>query len=220
MAIQLDPLAIVYSRVPINGEDEVRLLLLHATKATRPADEIHCSLVVCRRDHVFDKYYALSYTWGDSNCHHTITVNGVKGVPVTHNLFAVLKRLRDLDTFQTRTSWVDALCIYQAESVERSLQVQRMREVYHSADRVVIWLGDSNCLENHPAARHLWKASGAGRVCIKSCVKHRRAGGRGYGCTKSSALPDGHRSFVLAGSNLNRSSSKSCCSRCIKSAFT
>ena len=158
MATRLDPLATVYSRVPINAEDGIRLLLLHATKATRPADEIYCSLVVRRREDVFDKYYALSYTWGDSDCHHTITVNGVEGVPVTHNLFAALKRLRDLDTFQTRTSWIDALCINQADSAERSSQVRRMREVYHSADRVVIWLGDSNYLETHPAAGNLWKS--------------------------------------------------------------
>lgn len=146
--VQLDPGAKIYNQLPIDVENEIRLLLLHSG---RPDDKIECSLVVRHREHVFDEYYALSYTWGASEGHRTITVNGVPGVAVTDNLFAALRRVRDL--VRTRTLWVDAVSINQNDSIERSAQVQRMCQVYSSADRVLVWLGDSDDMENIPAAR-------------------------------------------------------------------
>ncbi|KAF4446654.1 hypothetical protein F53441_9695 [Fusarium austroafricanum] len=37
--------------------------------------------------------------------------------------------------------WIDALCINQATTVERSQQVSLMQRIYKEADRVLIWLG-------------------------------------------------------------------------------
>jgi hypothetical protein len=36
--------------------------------------------------------------------------------------------------------WIDALCINQDDTQERSNQVSNMREIYHRAKRVVVWL--------------------------------------------------------------------------------
>jgi hypothetical protein len=55
------------------------------------------------------------------------------------NLFAALQQLRraDDDTYL----WVDAICINQANPVEKSAQVKRMHEIYSKASNVCIWLG-------------------------------------------------------------------------------
>ncbi|KAK3620596.1 hypothetical protein LTR56_023309 [Elasticomyces elasticus] len=67
-------------------------------------------------------YEALSYTWGDS-------WTGKSG------LRSRLKR---------RTLWIDALCIEQANAVERASQVSLMGTIYSSAERVNVWLGMSS----------------------------------------------------------------------------
>lgn len=61
-------------------------------------------------------------------------------VEVTKNLYGVLKRLRYSD--RPRTLWVDALCINQADTTEKSSQVLLMSEIYSSTWRCLIWLGD------------------------------------------------------------------------------
>lgn len=40
--------------------------------------------------------------------------------------------------------WIDAVCVDQENLEERSQQVQRMAEIYKLADRVVVWLGESD----------------------------------------------------------------------------
>lgn len=37
--------------------------------------------------------------------------------------------------------WVDAICISQQDTAERSQQVQLMRRIYGSSDAVIAWLG-------------------------------------------------------------------------------
>lgn len=56
------------------------------------------------------------------------------------NLHAALLHLRYPD--RTRTLWIDAICINQANITERGRQVGMMKDIYRSATRVVIWLGD------------------------------------------------------------------------------
>ena len=59
-------------------------------------------------------------------------------VQVTTNLEAALRvlRARRFDTL-----WIDAVCINQADLVERGLQVTRMGLIYSKAVEVVAWLG-------------------------------------------------------------------------------
>lgn len=41
----------------------------------------------------------------------------------------------------TRVFWIDAICINQREEDEKNKQVIRMGDIFHSASRVVVWLG-------------------------------------------------------------------------------
>lgn len=116
---------------------EIRILELQPSLV--PSSWIYCSL---SKAFVVDPpvYQALSYVWGDSSEKASIRVNG-KPFEVTKNLFAALKRLRRR-TFSILL-WVDAICINQDNIPERNFQVQLMKQVYMHAERVLIWLGES-----------------------------------------------------------------------------
>ncbi|CZT00745.1 hypothetical protein WAI453_009163 [Rhynchosporium graminicola] len=62
------------------------------------------------------------------------------------NLASSLRFLRNKD--KKRVLWIDAICINQADTVERSAQVSRMRDIFSMASRVIVWVGpatqDSN----------------------------------------------------------------------------
>lgn len=85
-------------------------------------------------------YEALSYTWGTENKLQSIIVNGCT-FPVTANLHAALLHLRNHRL--QRTLWVDAICIDQDMSAEKSKQVPLMRMIYAQAQQVVVWLGEA-----------------------------------------------------------------------------
>jgi hypothetical protein len=40
--------------------------------------------------------------------------------------------------------WIDAICINQSDELERSVQVGYMGEIYESARRVVVWVGEAD----------------------------------------------------------------------------
>ncbi|KAJ4288783.1 hypothetical protein N0V88_007319 [Collariella sp. IMI 366227] len=85
-------------------------------------------------------YEAVSYAWGDPTETRPITLENHIWYPITLNLFSALTYLRD------RTNplclWIDSLCINQQDLAERSAQVALMRDIFASASRVSIWLGD------------------------------------------------------------------------------
>lgn len=56
------------------------------------------------------------------------------------NLREALERLRD--PVLERVIWIDAICINQGDTEEKSRQVQVMSMVYAKAIRVVVWLGN------------------------------------------------------------------------------
>ncbi|KAI1413443.1 HET-domain-containing protein [Hypoxylon sp. FL1857] len=86
-------------------------------------------------------FVALSYVWGDQSIRAKIYVDDVP-VSVTASLEGALRKLREHSRIQQGFFvWVDALCINQEDLDERSAQVARMKEIYHNAWRVVIWLG-------------------------------------------------------------------------------
>ena len=86
------------------------------------------------------KHEALSYTWGSQQESRTITLNGRPGFPVTRNLYNALRRLRKKST--SRRLWIDAICINQRDSLEKSRQINLMGRIYSQAAIVRIWLGD------------------------------------------------------------------------------
>lgn len=104
-----------YTPLP-NAVFTVRLMQLEPGDG----DEIHCKL---RNVHLGDarvQYEALSYTWGSQIFQRFLLCEG-KVLPVTQNLYDALKRLRQPD--RPTMLWVDAVCINQEDTQERSHQV-------------------------------------------------------------------------------------------------
>ena len=117
-------------------QNETRVLRL--LPAASMADPLHITLHVENLNEGI-QFEALSYTWGASGSNEEVWV-GYQSLPVTDNLAKALRRLRRVNG--ARTLWIDALCINQADSVERSQQVSIMKDIYCSAHNVVVWLGE------------------------------------------------------------------------------
>lgn len=86
-------------------------------------------------------YEALSYVWGQDTSPRKALINDVE-VTMTANLDCALRNIR----FRRKVSriWVDALCTNQLDTSERGAQIQLMRQIYASADKVLIWLGPAD----------------------------------------------------------------------------
>lgn len=99
-------------------------------------------------------YEALSYAWGGTEKTETIIANG-KALSVTNNLYLALRYLRHEAT--DRILWVDAICIDQDNTKERTHQVMQMAKIYESADSVILWLGQATYATNVAldSVRHL-----------------------------------------------------------------
>ncbi|KAI1141067.1 HET-domain-containing protein [Hypoxylon sp. FL0543] len=132
-----------YRYKPLNADTrEIRMLEIHPAFLT--LSTIKCSLVIASLDKLgddsvpFSFYEALSYTWGDPTGKVTIKLDGCP-FEVTRNLAAALRRLRAKRGY--RYLWVDAICINQADELERNSQVALMGLIYRNAEQVLIWLG-------------------------------------------------------------------------------
>ncbi|KAH6870843.1 heterokaryon incompatibility protein-domain-containing protein [Alternaria rosae] len=94
-------------------------------------------------------YKCLSYTWEDQSETYPIWVN-YQEMPyptsVNYQEMQVGKNLYDFLEVASHISndyfWIDALCINQSDDVEKSLQVQRMGDIYKNAKEVCVWLGN------------------------------------------------------------------------------
>lgn len=127
-------LSFQYGELP-GGKGQFRLIILSpALKIEAPlkAHVLHSSL---------DErpiYNALSYTWGDPNFTFEIYLDDCI-FWITENLDAALRQLRH--NSESRTLWVDAICINQRNTTERNQQVTQMRKIYEQSERVDVWLG-------------------------------------------------------------------------------
>lgn len=143
------PLTKSSSTVPyrvLNKEtDEVRLILLHSGSVEDP---ILCTIAhTSLKAFEIANYEALSYCWGDHRQRQNIKVavtdaagSSDFAMSITLSLYLALLKLRPR-TGPARILWVDSICINQNDLDERSSQVSLMRDVYHNARRVVVWLG-------------------------------------------------------------------------------
>jgi len=110
---------------------DIRLIsLLPGTKS----DEISCRIMhVSLEDN--PSYEAISYTWGNQSLGiGTTTLNGLP-FRITPNLQTALYHLRSEDV--GRVLWIDALCINQLDTKEKTDQVQKMRDIYQGASKVL-----------------------------------------------------------------------------------
>ncbi len=130
----------------VNPTTDIRLVTIEP--ASSDDDDIKCTLKAVTIHNA--RYESLSYAWGNTSIKSTINLDG-KPFEVTINLEQALRSLRR--PADSRTLWIDAICIDQGNLLERSQQVQRMSSIYKTAEQVIIWLGnyheseDENCWE-------------------------------------------------------------------------
>ncbi|KAM3078298.1 hypothetical protein ACMFMG_006186 [Clarireedia jacksonii] len=98
-------------------------------------------------------YTTLSYTWGSPSQAKKITVNG-HAFKVRKNLHAFLEQALKSNEFEDQLEllWVDQICIDQSDIKERNEQVLLMGDIYHKAERTIVWLGPAAWLDESDLA--------------------------------------------------------------------
>jgi hypothetical protein len=120
-----------------NPERNIRLVRL---QKRNPLAEMNCSLI----EHPLAEapaYEAISYTWGSGPKDHLVFLDG-RWLPTSQKVRQILEGRASYWT--ERWLWIDSLCIDQTNSQEKNSQVRIMGDIYQTADRVVVWLEDSN----------------------------------------------------------------------------
>ncbi|KAM7205972.1 Heterokaryon incompatibility protein (HET) domain containing protein [Rhypophila sp. PSN 637] len=132
-----------YQHLPLS-QGGVRLLqLLPDPDPHDPQKPIQCrlfehALLTSTSIHPFE---ALSYVWGSDDKDYTILIDDFE-FRIGANLHAALLHLRD--RFIERYMWIDAICINQDDNLEKGHQVQKMAQIYATANRVIVWLGQAS----------------------------------------------------------------------------
>jgi hypothetical protein len=137
--IKMEP-AFTYNTLDAS-KNEIRLLRV----VLDSEDPISCTISTFSLD-TPPPYDVLSYAWQERTVftseqlttRETIIIDGAK-TEVELNLAAFLRAARKLRWEQF--FWIDAICINQADTLERNDQVLRMRDIYPAATRGIIWLG-------------------------------------------------------------------------------
>ncbi|EAQ83363.1 hypothetical protein CHGG_09767 [Chaetomium globosum CBS 148.51] len=119
--------------------EQIRLLTIHPGLADSP---LQCTLTVVSLKPNPPPYVAISYTWGPPMPTAVITIDG-KPMVVRERCRNALRTMRShrIDV----PIWIDAICINQNDTHEKSFQVGMMGTIYHGAQSVAACLecGDS-----------------------------------------------------------------------------
>ncbi|ETN41530.1 uncharacterized protein HMPREF1541_03466 [Cyphellophora europaea CBS 101466] len=99
-------------------------------------DPLKCQLGVHLRGEA-PPYEAISYVCGDPNDTRPIMVDG-STLPIYATLATALQHIRLHD--RPRVIWADAICIHQADDLEKSYQVQGMYKIYQRSKHTIAWL--------------------------------------------------------------------------------
>lgn len=135
----------MYQRLPT--PTSIRLLVVTPKQSAAIGTDDHRDVVSARMiiadlDDPTLSFIALSYVWGESKS-YAMGLGNTRLVEVTHNLRLALsdvsRRIRNPTLI-----WVDALCINQADTAERSAQVAMMYRIYSAARLVIVHLGHAD----------------------------------------------------------------------------
>lgn len=134
--------AITFDTQPLNTQGrQIRLIQIDYQQARGAADvELLC---VSRIFNLADapEYTALSYCWGDKTQSKIIMWNSQR-LRVGDNLRQFLLRWARGTERKSDYLWIDQLSIDQSNLKERSHQVAFMGQIYVSATKTIVWLGD------------------------------------------------------------------------------
>lgn len=158
-----------YSPLDTN-HDTFRLLRISA--------DLECNYINCELKHAttFERYRALSYTWGSASDQETLIVNG-KRLQIRRNLANFLRIARR--TYPEQWFWIDAICIDQSNIEERNHHVREMAKIYKRSFETVLWLGiPSAQMERLDSAQEVPVPYSLEDVFVR------------YGCKKSGRSPE------------------------------
>lgn len=95
-------------------------------------------------------YVAVSYAWGDPRPVQPVVVNK-RVVWVPENLHQLLSNMQYVFGLEV-WFWIDALCINQDDTHEKSIQVQNLRRTFLLSSSIIAWLGE--CPHDHLYTKH------------------------------------------------------------------
>lgn len=152
----------MFTYTPFTSPDSLRLIAILPGPYEAP---LQCTL----SEHLLEDappYECLSYAWGPPDLLDgpSVLVDG-RPLPISRELELALRRLRretgppapepsGVDGHKSccepggeggrRRMWIDAICINQADILERNAQVARMVDIYRGASCVVAWIGEES----------------------------------------------------------------------------
>lgn len=124
-------------------EDAIRLIVLDP--AIHDDAPLSCSIVQRRRSEQDQTYSAVSYAWGKPEFSRHLNMrcgDSPSYLRITPNVEDLMRRLRAPG--EPRYLWIDAICLNQADELEKAQQVPLMGCIYEEARDVHIWLGPEN----------------------------------------------------------------------------
>ncbi|KAK4157040.1 heterokaryon incompatibility protein 6, OR allele [Chaetomidium leptoderma] len=144
--------AFPYQPLPLRSIRVIKLLPARSSK-----DTLKCTIKDVQLDNAAaEPYEALSYVWGEPTRTWPLDCGG-KALLVTRNCHEALINLRN--RFLSRTLWIDAICINQADTdeavAERNTQIPLMGDIYRKATCVLVWLGPATDSFVSTLFRHL-----------------------------------------------------------------
>ncbi|KAN0112563.1 HET domain containing protein [Hyaloscypha variabilis] len=119
------------------GKREVRLLRIHRRI---PFCDLKCALVHVSLDEA-EPYQAISYCWGEQKDKGARIILDNKKFAATSTVYEILHRRSSI--FASRLIWIDSICINQNDNTEKGDQVRLMTDIYKTASRVLVCLGDA-----------------------------------------------------------------------------
>lgn len=130
-----------YEGLPTKTENMHCIRVLDLLPAAHSQERLGCIIrkAEIRNGAIDEPYEALSYVWGNDTASDFVLC-GKARITIGKNLSVALRRLRRAD--QTRTLWIDAICINQKNLEEKEDQVGSMHQVYFHAKQVIIFVGE------------------------------------------------------------------------------
>ncbi|KAI4678948.1 uncharacterized protein J4E88_006236 [Alternaria novae-zelandiae] len=127
-----------YEAPPLS-QGEIRVLEVAPASFGEP---VECTIKrISLLDDPVPCYETISYCWGPRRNPSTIMLNGhLVEVPASSE--AAVRRMRLSD--RPRVLWIDAICIDQSSTTERSAQVAFMATVYSTAKHNLVYLGEDD----------------------------------------------------------------------------
>ncbi len=137
---RINPLKNEYRYSPLPDGNFTRVIVLHPC-IVADDEQLRCDIELLDLNCEPYTYDAVSYVWGELRFDETLHCgNGLQDIAITPTLASALRSFRSSRT--PRRLWVDAVCINQGDSDEKSDQVAAMGIIYQRARATLIYLGD------------------------------------------------------------------------------